>query len=56
VGKENEMLDIIIFVQRTEQVENKIESTIMPLHKTKGSLYLEYHVQLWSSSLSVRIQ
>lgn len=56
VEKENEVLDIIIFVERTEQVGNKAESIIMPLHKTKVSVYPEYHVQLWSSSLSVRIQ
>lgn len=53
--KENEMLDIII-VERIEQAENKTESIIMPLHKTKVSLHPEYHVQLWSSSISVRIQ
>lgn len=54
--KENEMLDVIIIVERTEQAENKTESIIMPLHKTKVSLHPEYHVQLWSSSISVRIQ
>lgn len=50
------MLDIIIFVERTEQIDNKAESIIMLFHKTEISLYPEYHVQLWSSSLSVMIQ
>lgn len=50
------MLDIIIFVERIEQIDNKADGIIMLLHKTEVSLHPEYHVQLWSSSLSVIIQ
>lgn len=54
--EENEMLDIIIIAESIKQVENKTESIIMPLPKNRVNPYPEYHVQLWSSSLSLWIQ